>query len=111
MSNQEIFSNLAHLDRQPVFQQPYINRPMGILNAQERKILEREVGELCPRLEFTRFYKPKGLGLWQIDTEDYLKFRCPAKDGKIPSECETYRTYCAFMLENNDLLRGFDLVY
>ena len=84
----------------------YINSPMRVLNEQERKMLEGEVGDLCPNLEFARFYKPKGLGAWQVDVQDYIKFHCPAKDGNIPKECEAYRSYCAFMLENNELIRG-----
>lgn len=98
---QNIFTNPKH----------YVNRPMGPLNEKERRILEREVGEVCPNLEFSRFYKRAGTGAWQIDTEDYLKFQCPAQSGKIPDECEPYKAYCSFMLKNNELLQGFDSVY
>lgn len=97
-SPQNIFTNPKH----------YVNRPMGPLNEKERKILEREVGEVCPNLEFSCFYKRAGTGAWQTDTEDYLKFQCPAQSGKIPKECEVYKGYCSFMLKNNELLQGFD---
>ena len=84
---------------------------MGTLKECERILLEREVGELCPNLKFQRFYKPKSRGTWQIDTEDHLKFQCPAQSGKVPEECKKYQSYCAYLLTSNELLKGFDSVY
>ncbi|MBI3036107.1 hypothetical protein HYY71_07345 [Candidatus Woesearchaeota archaeon] len=91
--------------------QGYVNHPMGPLKKHERKFLEREIGELCPKLEFMRYYHPAGLGYWQNETEDFLKFQCPAQNGDIPDECMKYKSYCTYMLANNELLKGFDSVY
>ena len=94
------------------FRTQFVHRPMGPLTKRQKERLEMEIGhEICPRLEFMRFYKPAGTGLWQIKTEDILRFQCSAQSGKTQNECGEYKTFCAFLLENNKILLGFDSVY